>query len=110
MPVRQRLIGWLLGAAVVAPLIALPAVFPRLGWVRRLSWRGRLRLALVQTAWGTIARHWVVPPLRRLRARAVARREQIRADLAAELGREPTDGEMDAGWRAWMATRAAEAA
>ena len=91
--------GWapvLVASSGVALVVIGPAVAPSLGWRRRLGWRGRLRLALVQTVWGTVARQWVIPPARRLRAEALALHRHAHADLVASLGREPTSEELDA--------------
>lgn len=75
MSKRQNLARWIV---VVGGYLLVVSVFPRAAWIRRLGWRGRIRLALAQTAWSTVARHWLRPAAQRHDARV----EQRRADAA----------------------------
>lgn len=44
---RQEIAAWV---GIVGIYLMVVAAFPRVAWTRRLTWRGRVRFALAQTA------------------------------------------------------------
>jgi hypothetical protein len=78
--------GWVFVATV-----AFPRLTHRLRWPTRLGPRGLLIYIMFNTAAGMAIRTWLTPALGRLHER----REDLRRELRTQLGREPSEEEVN---------------